>query len=183
VAACGEVPRLGRLAAGDGGLLAAVPRPPTVVIEPDGTLGKPAALGRYGEDPSALYLTGPYTMPATSFTVPVAGSYGVWIGGTFRPRVDVSLDGRPVGSARNVLDWPSTYVPIGTARLAAGVHTLFFHFGGAGLLPGGAGLAQFGTGPIAIGIGTAERPVTYLRPENARMLCGKRLDWVEAVAR
>ncbi len=36
-------------------------------------------------------------------------------------------------------------------------------------------------GPVVLGTKTAELPVTFVRPVDARTLCGKRLDWIEAL--
>jgi hypothetical protein len=125
-------------------------------------------------------LTHAETIEAT-VTAPVAGTYGLWLGGTFQGAVAVSVDGRRVSGARDVLDWPGTFVAAGSVRLAAGRHALLVRYGGPDLHPGSAGPPEFGFGPIALGVGAAERPVTYVQPGNVRSLCGKRLDWVEAV--
>ena len=37
------------------------------------------------------------------------------------------------------------------------------------------------TPALVLSTTTAELPVAYVKPGNARSLCGKRLDWVEAV--
>jgi hypothetical protein len=180
VAPCTQVLRLARLAAANHGLLAAVERPPAVVVEPDGTVGPPATLGPYGEDPLSVYETGKDTM-RTSFSVSVAGDYGVWLGGTFRAQTDISVDGVRVGGGRDQANWPNTYVQLGSAMLAKGIHTLELDYRGPDLRPGSAGAPEFGLGPIAIGIGAAERTVTYVTPARARSLCAKSLDWVEAL--
>jgi hypothetical protein len=177
---CSDIIRLARLASAKGGSLATVVRPATVVIQADGSIGAPTSFGTYGEDRAAIYLTKPYTLQA-SFTAPTDGDYGAWVGGAFKGHVDVSIDGTRVGSVRNVLDWPETFVPAGTLQLAAGAHSLLLRYEGADLRPGSAGVPEFGLSSVALGIGTADRPVSYVRPSAARSLCGKRLDWVEAV--
>jgi hypothetical protein len=117
----------------------------------------------------------------TSFSTTIAGGYGVWVGGTFRAQTDVSLDGALIGGARSQTNWPNTYVELGRAVLQKGRHSLELVYRGPDLRPGSGGVPEFGLGPIAIGIGTAERPVTYVGAANARSLCGRRLDWVEAL--
>jgi hypothetical protein len=181
VPSCSTVLHVADVARTAGGLVAAVERPPTAVVETTGTAGPPVTLGDYGEDPDALYLNKAYATDA-SFRVQRAGSYGIWLGGTFRGLVTATIDGKPVGTGlRDWLDWPNTYVELGTVSLRAGAHRLALDYHGADWRPGSAGTPEFGLGPIAIGIGTADRPVTYVTPARAGTLCGKSLDWLEAV--
>lgn len=177
---CDDVLRLARLAEADNGQLATVERPPAIIIEPDGTVGAPTSFTRNGEDPQALYLYGAATL-ALPFTVPDSATYGVWVGGSFRSKLVASIDGRPVGSGRDQLNWPSNFTSMGEAQLRAGPHVLGIRYTGPDLWPGSAGLPPFGLGPFAVARGTEDRPVTYVRPSQARSLCGKSLDWIEAV--
>jgi hypothetical protein len=180
---CATVLQVARVARASGGLVAAVERPPAAVVETTGASGPPAKLGAYGEAPEALYLDKAYATTA-SFPVKRAGRYGIWLGGTFRGLVTATLDGKPVGDGvRDILDWPNTYAELGTATLRPGAHELHLDYHGADWRPGSAGVPEFGLGPIAIGIGTADRAVTYVAPSRARSLCGKSLDWLEAVRR
>jgi hypothetical protein len=180
IAPCNSVLRLAGLAAASHGVLAAVKRDPAILIEPSGKLGVPRAFGRYGEDPEAVYLTRSATIQA-NFATSAAGRYGVWVSGTFRSRVDVSVDGRPVGRQRDQLNWPSTFTSLGSARLRPGTHHLVLRYRGPDLGPGSGGTPPFGLGPIAVAQGTADRPVTYVKPQDAHLLCGKNLDWIEAL--
>jgi hypothetical protein len=180
VPSCAEVLRLARLAAASDGLLATVNRPPTIVIRSDGSVNRSQPLGRYGEDPTALYLSRHYLFEA-SFSVPEAGRYGVWFGGSVQAELKVSIDGAGIGVARHQQNWPSSFTQLGSAQLADGTHELRLEYSGPGLRPGSGGAAAFGLGPITVGQGTADRPVTYIEPENARSLCGQSLDWIEAV--
>lgn len=177
---CREILRLGRLAAASNGLLAAVQRPRAIVLASDGTVA-PIRFGRYGEDTGALYPLRAASVEA-SFTAPTGGVYGIWIGGSFRSRVDVSIDGRQLGNARNVLQWPTNFVQLGTAQLEQGRHTFRLSYAGPERLrPGSGGQPPFGLGPFAIAKGTQDRPITHVEPSDARTLCGKSLDWVEAL--
>ncbi len=177
---CSEVLRLARLAAAGNGLVAAVERAPAIVIEPDGSPGPPLSFGAYGEDANAVYLTKPYSVD-TGFTTPKAASYGVWIGGSFKAGVQVSVDGRRVGGLRDQLNWPGTFASLGSVLLRPGRHTLRFRYGGPDLRPGSGGTPPFGVGPLALSSATDDSPITYVRPVNARTLCGKSLDWIEAL--
>ena len=176
---CGEVLRLGRVAAAKGGVLAAVERLPAIVIGANGTIGAPTSFGAYGEYQDALFSPG--SSVDAGFDVPSTGRYGVWVGGSFRTRVGVSIDDRRVGSARNVLQWPGNFEQVGDEQLGAGPHTFRLTYGGSNLRPGSGGTPPFGLGPFAIARGTQDRPITYVEPADARSLCGKSLDWVEAL--
>jgi hypothetical protein len=177
---CTEVLRLAGLARAHGGVLATVQRPATIVIQPDGTVEAPTSFGRYGADPSSLLLYDSHRVEAR-FVAPSTGTYGVWIGGSFRAQVEAWVDRTRIGIARNELTWPSNFIHLGDFRLVAGSHTFQLLYSGPDLRPGSAGLPAFGLGPFAVAEGTADRPITYVRPSDARALCGKSLDWVEAL--
>ena len=180
--ACSEILRLADLARANDGRLAAVPRPETTIIASDGTLGAPTSFGRYGEASAAFYAMQPYTMAAT-IPAPVPDLYGIWVAGTFRSEIEVTIDGKRIGSARGQLNWPSTFASLGAARLQKGPHRFRLRYSGPDLHPGSGDEPPFGLGPVAIGIGTADRPVTFVDPAQARSLCGRSLDWVEALRR
>ncbi len=52
--------------------------------------------------------------------VPHSGRYEVWLGGSVRPQVDLSVDGREVGQVRHQLNNEGEYVLLGKARLDVG---------------------------------------------------------------
>ena len=177
---CSEVLRMARVAAAYNGVLAAVERQPAIIIGSDGTIGAPTSFGQYGEYQDALY---PYraTSVSADFTAPSTGRYGIWVGGSFRARVIASVDGKPVGSARDVLQWPTNFVELGEEQLRAGRHTFGLRYSGPDIRPGSGGTPPWGLGPFAVAQGTENRPVTYVKPSEARSLCGKSLDWIEAL--
>jgi hypothetical protein len=180
VPTCGEVLRLARLAAARGGLLATVERTPAIVIQPSGRVGARTSFGAYGEDSDALYLSKDDSLDLR-FTAPSSGTYGVWVGGSFRSRLRAWVDGERAGSFRDELTWPGNFVRIGDVRLGAGRHVLRLGYTGPDLSPGSAGRPPFGLGPFVVARGTDSRPVSYVDPAEARSLCGKSLDWVEAL--
>jgi hypothetical protein len=182
VPSCREVLRLGRLAKAAGGRLAAVERPPAMVLGPDGTVGPPTSFGNAGEDPRALYLYGAATL-SLPFMVTRSCTYGIWVGGSFRAELVALVDGRRVGSSRDQLSWPSNFIRLGAAPLTVGPHVLEIHYSGPDFRPGSAGLPAFGLGPFALARGAEDQKVTYVQPSNARSLCGKSLDWLEALSR
>jgi hypothetical protein len=164
VPACSEVLRLAR-EAGPNGLLAAVARPSPVAVT------VPAALPERDT-----------TMP---FVTASPGRYEVWLGGSFVRRLRTSVDGRSIGSARGVLNEAGGWTPLGAVKLGVGAHEVTLSYGGAGLAPGGGGPGAAGpffpVGPLALSRPAGNLAVTYLRSVDARALCDRRWDWVEAL--
>jgi hypothetical protein len=111
-----------------------------------------------------------------------AGDYTVWIGGSFPSRVRVYIDGKLVGSRRSGLEWEQ-YQPLGTVHLSGGtVHDVRLVYDGRSFLhPGSGDSGRTPIGPVALARQTADVPVTYVPASRARELCGKNLDWVEAL--
>jgi hypothetical protein len=180
IPACSSILRVARLAAAEHGQVAAVERPPAIVIEANGSVGLPSSFGAYGESPQALYLTEPYSV-TSRFGVPAPATYGVWVGGSFKSGVAIDIDGHRVGSARDSLNWPDTFTYLGAARVGRGRHTLRFTYDGPSWRPGSGGIPPFGVGPIVLSPATQDSSITYVAPARARSLCGKSLDWVEAL--
>ena len=156
---CAELLRLARTA-GAAGRVAAVERPGVVV----------ANVARSTEDAETI---------EASVDVPVQGSYGLWLGGSFRDELDVSVDGRRVSSLRHQLNNRGQLTPLGDAVLTAGRHTVALGFSGAGFRPGSGG-PPFPIGPLVVSPVEPLR-VTEVPTSDARRLCGKRLDWAEAL--
>jgi len=157
--------------------LAAVERPGVTTAD----LSQASFPGGWEARAGELVPAGAGTVEASA-RVPRRGQYGVWLGGSFRDRLQSEVDGRPLSTRRNQLNWSGIYTQLGKVSLGPGVHRITLRYGGSDLRPGSGG-AQFPMGPLVLGRTTAELPVTYVRPSAARSLCGKRLDWVEAQAR
>ncbi len=64
--------------------------------------------------------------------------------------------------------------------LRAGRHRLMLRYDGADLHPGSGG-TQFGLGPLILSRGPEDVPVVYVPSAEARTLCGRTLDWIEAL--
>ncbi len=176
VPSCADVLRLARLA-GSSGFLAAVERPPAVDVDLSKVSHPPNwVLGQSGE----LTPVGAGTVKA-SVQVPASGRYGIWVGGAFRDRLDLLVDGNRVATARNQLNNYGQYTPLAVTRLARGTHEVTLRYGGPDLHPGSGGV-QFALGPLVLSRTTADLPVTEVRAADARSLCGKSLDWIEARA-
>jgi hypothetical protein len=162
---CPEVLRLARRA-GPAGKLAAVLRSRPVIVE----------LAEGGKlFPDERFET------VRTVDIPVGGLYGAWIGSEFRGRVGLSVDEHQLGAARHQLK-PEQFTPLEERRLPAGRHAVRLDYAGPDLRPGSGGRPWFGLGPLVFSRSTAERPVLYMSPRNARTLCGRSLDWVEAIA-
>lgn len=158
---CAEVERLARLA-GPAGRLAAVERPPA---------------------PSASLASLPLDGGEAQLTLPVvsAGRYGVYIQGSTRNEITVEVDGRPVGYVSEQLNPASQFLYFGDAKLAAGSHQVTVHSDGQSLAPGSGGPPS-PIGPLVLSEDGTEPPVRYFPTSEARALCERNLDWVEAVA-
>jgi hypothetical protein len=102
------------------------------------------------------------------------------VGGSFLGLVEASVDGRPTGAARHQLEWSGQFVDLGTARLGRGRHTVTLRYRAGGWRPGSHGVAPFPLGPLAVAQDDPRRVIT-VAPSDARSLCGRRLDWVEAL--
>jgi hypothetical protein len=102
--------------------------------------------------------------------------------GSFRGQLELWLDGRKLAGARDRLNHPGVDTPLGEADLAPGIHDLQIRYETADLRPGSGG-PPFALGPLILSRFTADLPVRYVQPANARSLCGTQLDWLEAVAR
>jgi hypothetical protein len=174
---CAEVDRL----AGLPGVarLAAASRPsPTLVLL--GSMRRPARWLVDGSDPGVAYPHGSGSATG-ELSLDAGGPLAVWVGGSFRGGVEVHLDGRGVGSARHVIDHAGQLTELGRAELAPGRHRVELRYEEGGLRPGGHG-DPFGFGPIVISPGTAsDAAIEYLDPGDHKALCGRELDWIEAL--
>ncbi len=113
-------------------------------------------------------------------TLAATGEYTAWLGGDWYGRSSISVDGHEVGALRMELNWPGVFSDLGTASLAAGRHLVTIRSARGGWRPGSAG-APFSYGPAALSAVDSREPVETVAPADARSLCGRRLDWVEAL--
>jgi hypothetical protein len=113
-------------------------------------------------------------------TLPRRGRYKVWIGGMYRRRLELLVDGREIANDVHELSHSGPVLPLGEVDLSAGPHTVTLRYGDADLHPGSGGF-PFSFGPLYFSTGTANRPFMLLPASSARTLCGRRLDWLEAI--
>jgi hypothetical protein len=181
VPSCREVLRLARRAQDAGGRLAAVARPsPPLTLD----LTQGSRPERWEADPVHPGTLVPHGGGDVelSANLPRAATYGLWLGGSFRRTITATVDGREAGSARDQLNNEGQWTPLGEATIGRGPRQFALHYGGSRLAPGAGGF-PLGMGPLVLATSTAELPVRYVSPDAARALCGKRLDWVEALSR
>ncbi len=175
---CSDVARLAHEASPLGTLVAARRAPVEAV--PLKRTTHPSAW-RWAGYPRTLLPLGAGTI-TSRVRVPRAGRYEVWLGGSVRPRVDLFVDGRQVGQVRHQLNNAGEFVLLGKARLHAGDHELAIQFGGSDLHPGSGG-APSPIGPLELSAADpASDRLTRVPANRGSSLCGRRLDWIEALA-
>ncbi len=178
VPACNQVLQLAALAAQHGGALVASKRTAAIVQDLAAGAGVlPPGWGAPGG--GAVVPAGPGSL-TVALAVPSAGRYGFWLSGSFRDTVTISVDGEAVGSETDQLSEGGQLVPFGYATLGPGRHTVVLRYSRNRLAPG-SGSAPFAFGPLEIGRAAASARLVEVAPARALSLCGKSLDWVEAV--
>ncbi len=180
VPSCRDVLRLGGVAAARGGRLATVIRPALTVASLASAV-LPAGWQPASDVPGAVYVSRP-GVAERGVIVSVSGHYGFWLGGSFRGRLELWVDGSRLATADDQLNHPGVDTPLGSALLSPGVHDVQVRYSASDLSPGTGG-PPLALGPLVVSRFTAELPVSYVQPADARSLCGKSLDWLEAVGR
>ena len=177
VARCSDVLRLGDAAAGRGGMLVAAERPQPELVPLTGFQLPPS--WQAGSDGTVLP-GGAGTLTGT-IAVPRGGRIGFWLGGSFRGRVRLRVDGELVGSARDQLEEAAQLTPLGFAVLRAGRHQVELRYEAGGWRPGSRG-TPFRVGPLVAGRPATTTHLLRVSPAQAASLCGRPFDWIEAVA-
>jgi hypothetical protein len=161
---------------GNANQAAAVPRCPDVL-----RLAKLAPTLASAARPEAIPLTYPPASGAIAVRVTVpAGIYRAWLGGDWYGLASVSVDGLKVGSKREDLNWPGLYTDLGSVKLSAGSHVVTLSYRTGGWHPG-SGATPYAFGPLVLSRGDLRKRVFTVPASRARSLCGKRLDWIEAL--
>jgi hypothetical protein len=177
---CKVVTQLAARAATAHGVLATVYRPEVTVIKPNGQVMVPKHFGLYGEPLGLVYKRNAYKL-ILPFHVDSEGTYGVWVGGSFSSNLTAKIDGHQVGEQRNQSEWPGNFLYFGSKHLPPGPHTLVIKHSGPDLGPGSIARQAFGLGPFVLARGTDDRKVSVVQPKDAHSLCGRSLDWIEAL--
>lgn len=176
--ACSEVSSLAALA-GPEGTVAAVERAPTVVASLSESSYPASWIPTEAGSPD-LVPHGAGTA-RLQVTVPSAGRYGFYLQGSVRNRLVLVVDGVEVGSVEEQLNENKQFLYFREAPLSAGTHVVSLVLDGQTLAPGSGGPPE-PIGPLVLSPVSAEDlPVRELPATRAKALCGRHLDWVEAL--
>jgi hypothetical protein len=110
--------------------------------------------------------------------LPQGARYRLWLGGSVRGTVEAAVDGTLVGRVSSQLQNAGQWLDLGSTQLRAGAHRLTLAVALPALRPGTGGGA-FPLGPVAL---QRESRSWLFSPSRPKALCGRTLDWVEAVA-
>jgi hypothetical protein len=133
-----------------------------------------------GAAAGALDLGGAGTMSVPA-TVQAPGRYAVWVGGSLPGKLTASIAGQLVGEARNQLQYSGGFIRLGYVNLSAsGSFTVSLHYGGHDIHPGSGGIPA-SVGPLVLSAEPADPPLLRVPVAGYRQLCGRRLDWIEAL--
>ena len=120
----------------------------------------------------------------SSFSVPRAGVYQLWLQGEAMPTMRVKIDGRQVASVGGQIsgngDSPDPLTPI-RVRLGAGRHTLSIVRSGFSLAPGAGSEAYLQAIYFTPAGFDGQQHLQTVPPAHWRSLCGAHLDWIEVV--
>ena len=116
-----------------------------------------------------------------TIVIPESRPYTVFVNGSARGRVSVSINGEEVGSARNRLNNNAQYIELDTRDFTAGQQTLTLTYEQGGALRPAPGGYPFGLGPVVLAAAGDQALVTKVPASDYRQLCGQRLDWLEAL--
>jgi hypothetical protein len=109
-----------------------------------------------------------------------AGTYDLWVEGSFRRDWRVLIDGKEVAPLERGLNSRQSAEEVARLELPAGRHVVTLERPGGSLEPGNGGFGQLG--PVVLAPTEVDsRPVERIAPSGYRSLCGRWLDWIEAV--
>jgi hypothetical protein len=128
---CGQVMSAARKA-GPGAHIALMPSPPGWIQDDGSNMALSGALSNAG---GGIAATGA-GRAVREQPFPASGRYEFFLGGSIGRPVQVSVDGRPVGTAAYQVSYPGEYVRIGTSWISEGVHTIAISRGGISLHAG-----------------------------------------------
>ena len=177
---CAQIEGLGRFALERHAQLVAYQRPEPIVVRGDQMLWPED----WFHEPATRSLTA--TEPGTGvarIALATSQRFELWLGGSFSRGFDVSVDGRRIGRVKDELANIGAYTPVADLFLDSGVHTFALSYPHSDLTPG-SGDNEFTT-LTAIALEPLERPESKMLsvdPRQAKSLCGRPLDWIEAVA-
>jgi len=176
--ACSRIEAAGRLAVHKHAMLLVIP---AARVQPI-----PIKTSSYPR--SWLYVPGRLTMVGSGslrahFTLSRTGKYALWLRGKIMRAVDVFVDSHLVAVESDQLSGNNhnTMPPI-TLRLSAGRHRLTLTRTGLNVLAvGNSGSAVLNDMFVTPYANDGMLPLRYLRPQQAKTLCGQSLEWLEVI--
>jgi hypothetical protein len=173
---CARVKRLARIARAHGASIVAATPPGVVRVE--------IAHGRHPAwryTHPGLVMSGAGRLQST-FSVPHAGRWKVWLTGQLMPSAQVGVDGRSIGSIGGQLDGnphnPYALTPL-PVTLSAGRHRLTISRGDSPLTPGDGGWAILHEVFLTSARARETDRLRVTPPARWQTLCGGRYDWLE----
>jgi hypothetical protein len=178
-ARCAAIGQLAERATGSAEL-AGMPRPEVQVVDL-GSARRPASWLDDERRAGAIRVQEEGTADA-EVSVSRPGTYEVWLGGAARGEAELAVGGRRVGAVRHNLSNTGQYTLVGTISLHAGTHEIELVNHAGDFHPGSGGRPE-SLGPVVLSpVGLKREPV-FVRPADARRLCGRSLDWIELLGR
>jgi hypothetical protein len=123
----------------------------------------------------------------TTFTLPRAAAYNIWMEGTVGRPVKYLVDGHVVGTVAYEERYPNQFLRVGTVTLGAGRHTLRIERGGGSLHPGSGDDIDpdtRGLGPVVLVPQDAQSYRVRVAPASqAASICGAPVgyEWIEVL--
>jgi hypothetical protein len=174
---CSDVKALSKVG---GTTLNYVERPELPVLEP--TQAKhPSTWVPDPADPTNLIASGGGGTLTGTVQIDQPSRYTVWVQGSFDRGFSVLVDGHRVGVVQHELNPRGQYAAAGQIQLSPGPHTITLVRPAKRLLDPGDGGLNRQLGPIVLDPAFDSRAIHQLPISDWRQLCGKRLDWVEAI--
>lgn len=176
VPACAEVRRLAALAGADGALVA-----PPRAANRSVSLSEAERPDDWPETDRGQLIPAAAGSARVRLALQRPGRYDLYLEGSARNRLSLSVDGMETGSARMQINEPRQFLDLGRTALEAGPHLARLTQAGQSPAPGSGGPA-YPIGPLVLSpVGAEDPPLLRVPSGRAEELCGKRLDWVEAL--
>ena len=173
--ACAEILRL----AGAGETLAAVERPPNVNVSLSASTRPVDWIPTEAGSPDVVP-HGPGTAELR-LDLDEPGRFGFYLQGSVRNELALEVDGTEVGAVADQLNEAQQFLYFAAAALRAGAHDVRLTLDDQDLSPGSGGPPE-PIGPLVLSpVVNEDPPVLRLPASRARQLCGRHLDWVEAL--
>ena len=178
---CEAIEDLAGVARKAGGRLAYVPRTPVPVFQPGAATRFPGQWSVDTGDADAVRVDGQGNVDG-QIVVPRAGTYRLWLEASLTRSLRVQIgNGRPL-ELHPTMNPRRSVASMATVRLPAGTLPVRVDVPGGSPAPGDGGRNRI-LGPIYLTTSAdpSAAPIRTLDPARWRSLCGRTVDWVEAV--